>query len=88
MLTLDLQYESRLKPREVRMALLLRAPTKRIRLTLGYMHDAAVRSRDVFAEEVEPHIRCPVDVLLSGKGLRYMLQALGYKCTRYVELSE
>jgi hypothetical protein len=88
MLSLDLQHKSRLKPREIRMTLMLRAPPPRISLVLGYVHNAAVRRRYVFAQEVEPYIRCPVDVLLHCERLRYALEALSYEGTWYVELSE
>jgi hypothetical protein len=88
MLSLDLQHKPRLKPREIRMVLKLRTSPPRISLARGYVHNAAVRRRYVFAQEVEPYIRCPVDVLLHCERLRYVLEALGYKGTWYVEFSE
>jgi hypothetical protein len=88
MLSLDLQHEPRLKPREIRMALMLRAPSPRITLALGYVHNAAVRRRHVLAQEVKPYVRCPVDVLLHCERLRYALEALSYEGTWYVELFE
>jgi hypothetical protein len=88
MLTLDLQHKPGLKPREIRMVLVLRASPPRILFARGYVHDAAVRRCDVFAQEVEPDIRRPVDVLLHCERLRDALQALGYKGAWYVEFSE